>query len=55
MVDSGRTVLTVSLVMLGSLFGTMILVGVAEVGSDLCFCERYLPNAFGHWWVDMLK
>ena len=54
-VDSGRPVLTVSLVMLGSLFGTMILVGVAEVGSDLCFCERYLPNAFGHWWVDMLK
>ena len=39
-VDSGRTVLAVLLVKLGSLFGTMILVGVEEVGSDLLFWER---------------
>ena len=53
-VDSGRTVLAVLLVKLGSLFGTIILVGVEEVGSDFLFCERYLPNAFGHWRVYML-
>ena len=53
-VDSGRTVLAVLLVKLGSLFGTVSLVGVEEVGSDFLFCERYSPNAFGHRRVYML-